>query len=52
MLDGSAVLYEAADPLVRYSPVINCLQLNGFGDSVDVGHAHTLATRGHDAPDL
>ena len=24
MLDGSAVLYEAADPLVRYSPVINC----------------------------
>ena len=27
MLDGSAVLYEAADPLVRYSPVINCLQL-------------------------
>ena len=25
---------------------------DGFGDSVDVGYAHTLATRGHDAPDL
>ena len=31
MLDGPAVLNEAADPLVRYSPVINCLQVkNGF----------------------
>ena len=30
MLDGSAVLYESADPLVRYSPVINCLQIKAI----------------------